>query len=148
MKTEKLFKRSVNWRAKVSKTSTGKDRKDEERRHALLDIFIEEGSDREEGTAERRRLLLLLAVEKVLLIEVEVKKKISKKEETTHPRSHGTIGVIHRLATVTIPSPPARHPNLKGTHATITKIQGETNCQLNSTFHFHISKKIKNLFIA
>jgi len=29
-----------------------------------------------------------------------------------HPRSHGTIGVIHRLATVTIPSPPARHPNL------------------------------------
>ena len=45
------------------------------------------------------------------------KEEPQNEEIKTHPDSHGIIRIIHRLATVTITSGPARHHNLKKAHA-------------------------------
>ena len=50
-------------------------------------------------------------------LSIQCDRRTSKRGNKTHPDSHRIIRIIHRLATVTIPSGPARHHNLRKAHA-------------------------------
>ena len=76
------------------------------------------------------------------------KEEPQNEEIKTHPDSHGIIRIIHRLATVTITSGPARHHNLKKAHAP-SPSSGRDKLPIKLTLRYNNKQKpnkTKNVF--